>query len=43
VIVKQTYEGIFHLASTVVSFWLFREEYWFPQMTGGCGSCDRIF
>jgi hypothetical protein len=42
-IVKQTYEGFFHLAATVLNWWLFHEEVWFPSWIGGKGDCDSTF
>ena len=42
-ITKQSYDVIFHTATTIVIFALFRKESWFPMCLGGVGSCDAIF
>jgi hypothetical protein len=43
VMVKQAYEGSFHLAATLFNFWMTRNEPWMPTWIGGTASCDSIF
>lgn len=40
---KQLYEGFFHLVVTIINWWLFHNEIWFPKVIGGEGSCSTIF
>lgn len=40
---KLTFDTIFYTFVTILAYLLFREEYWFPEMVGGCGSCPQIY
>ena len=40
---KLSHDSIFYAFVTFVAYVMFRSEYWFPSMVGGCGSCDKIY
>jgi hypothetical protein len=40
---KLTYDTIFYATSTLICYYLFRDEHWFPMSVGGCGSCAQIY
>ena len=42
-ILKLAYDVLFYLFITVLSYLLFVNEYWFPSMVGGCGSCSNLY
>jgi hypothetical protein len=43
VCLKLSNDTIFYTFVTVLAYVLFRNEYWFPTMVGGCGSCDKVY
>jgi ceramide synthetase len=42
-VLKLSFDTIFYTSVTVFAYLLFRQEYWFPSMAGGCGSCSQIY
>lgn len=38
-----SYDSIFYLFTSTVSFYLFREEPWFPDWVGGSGKCQNSY
>ncbi len=43
VVQKLSFDTIFYTFVTILAYMLFREDYWFPGMVGGCGSCLQIY
>ena len=42
-IVKLSLDSVFYASTTVFAYYLFREQYWFPSIVGGCGQCGQIY
>lgn len=42
-LLKLSFDSLFYTFVTVFAYVLFRDEYWFPSMAGGCGSCSQIY
>lgn len=40
---KLSFDSIFYTFVTILAYVLFRNEYWFPTMVGGCGSCSMLY
>lgn len=40
---KLSFDSIFYLLSSIMAYALFSNEYWFPSMAGGQGSCGQIY
>ena len=40
---KLSFDSVFYSIISLYCFWVFNQEYWFPQVTGGEGSCSQIF
>ena len=40
---KLSNDSIFYSVVTILAYVFFRNEYWFPSMVGGCGSCEKIY
>ena len=40
---KLSNDSIFYTIITVFAYVLFRNEYWFPTMVGGCGACSEMY
>ena len=40
---KLSNDAIFYTFVTILAYFLFRNEYWFPTMAGGCGACDKSY
>ena len=40
---RTSYGTIVYIVSTLLAYSLFRKEYWFPSMVGGCGACSEIY
>lgn len=40
---KLSFDSIFYTFVTALAYILFRNDYWFPSMVGGCGSCSMIY
>lgn len=40
---KLSFDFWFYLGITGWAYYLFREEYWFPQVAGGSGECKAIY
>ena len=42
-LLKLSFDAVFYSCVTIFAYTLFRKEYWFPSMAGGCGSCSQIY
>jgi hypothetical protein len=42
-ILKLSFDTIFYSLVTIMAYTMFRNDYWFPSMVGGCGSCSQIY
>ena len=40
---KLSLDGIFYSSCTILAYSLFRQEYWFPSIAGGCGACGSLY
>lgn len=40
---KLSFDSIFYTFCTIMAYVLFRNDYWFPSMVGGCGSCSQLY
>jgi hypothetical protein len=40
---KLSFDSLFYIGITAWAYYLFRHEYWFPQMAGGSGECSAIY
>jgi hypothetical protein len=40
---KLSFDFLFYIGITAWAYYLFRHEYWFPQMAGGTGECSAIY
>lgn len=36
-VLKLSLDSVFYSFTTILAYFLFREEYWFPSIVGGCG------
>jgi ceramide synthetase len=42
-VLKLSLDSVFYSFTTVLAYILFRDEYWFPSIVGGCGECAQIY
>jgi ceramide synthetase len=42
-VTKLSLDSIFYSFTTILAYALFRNEYWFPSIVGGCGACGQIY
>lgn len=42
-VLKLSLDTIFYSSATILAFVLFKDEYWFPSIVGGCGECGHIY
>jgi ceramide synthetase len=42
-IIKLSLDSVFYASTTVFAYYLFRDQYWFPSIVGGCGQCGQIY
>jgi hypothetical protein len=42
-VLKLTLDSIFYSFTSIFAYFLFRNEYWFPSIVGGCGECGQIY
>lgn len=42
-VLKLSLDSIFYTFTTIFAYFLFRNEYWFPSIAGGCGECAQIY
>lgn len=40
---KLSLDCFFYLGCTIFAYYLFRQEYWFPSIVGGCGDCGSLY
>lgn len=42
-VLKLSLDTIFYSSASILAFILFKNEYWFPSIVGGCGECGQIY
>jgi len=42
-VLKLSLDSVFYSFTTILAYFLFKDEYWFPSIVGGCGACGQIY
>jgi len=42
-VTKLSLDSVFYSFTSILAYYLFKDEYWFPSIVGGCGQCSQIY